>query len=62
MNNQNDRQQLADRVRKACIGAALEGYEHASMSGLCHEGAWEAAVCAMEMLDLELVLGDNSTE
>ena len=62
MNNQDDRQQLAERVKKACISAALEGYEHASMSGLCHEGAWEAAVCAMKMLDLELFLQDNNTE
>lgn len=62
MNNQNNKQYLADRVKQACISAALEGYEHASMSGLCHEGAWEAAICAMNMLDLELLLQEHSTE
>ena len=62
MNNQNNKRYLADRVKQACISAALEGYEHASMSGLCHEGAWEAAICAMNMLDLELLLQEYSTE
>ena len=47
---------LAEIVRQACIRAALEGYDHAAMSGLCHEGAWEAAISAMKMLDLEVVL------
>ena len=62
MTNLYDTQRLADRVKKACISAALEGYEHASMSGLCHEGAWEAAICAMKMLDLESILHEHSTE
>ncbi len=53
---------LADAVRQACIRAALEGYEHAAISGLCHEGAWEAAISAMKMLDLEAVLHENTTD
>lgn len=47
----------AERVREACISAAVQGYENAAISGLCHEGAWEAAVGAMRMLDLEKLLG-----
>ncbi|HET7600316.1 MAG TPA: hypothetical protein VFK09_08480 [Gemmatimonadales bacterium] len=42
----------AERVRAALIQAAIEGYEAAATSGLCCEGAWEAAVSAMRRLDL----------
>jgi len=45
----------AERVRQACIRAALEAYESAGMSGLCEEGRWEAAVDAMRRLDLDRV-------
>ena len=62
MTTQHDTPYLADVVRKACIRAALEGYEHAAMSGLCHEGAWEAAISAMEMLDLDAVLHESSSD
>ncbi len=44
--------QLAEAVRQAVIAAALDGYEQASISGLCHEGAWEAAVSAMRTAPL----------
>ncbi len=47
---------MAEVVRSACIDAALNGYENAAISGLCHEGAWEAAIGAMRMLDLEKCL------
>lgn len=49
--------QLAERVRAACIRAVLEGYEQASISGLCHEGAFEVAVDAVRMLDLDTLPG-----
>jgi len=58
----DDSEQLADTVRQACIRAALEGYEHAAISGLCHEGAWEAAISAMKMLDLEVLLREPLTD
>jgi len=45
--------QLATTVQKACIDAALEGYENAALSGLCQEGAIEAAISAIQMLDLD---------
>ena len=45
-------------TRQACIQAALTAFEDASMSGLCCEGAWEAAVGAMQRLDLREVLRD----
>lgn len=50
----NERQ--AEQVRAALIKAALDGYEQAAMSGLCHEGAWEAAISAMRQVDLPAVL------
>jgi hypothetical protein len=46
----------AEAVREACVRAALEGYERAAMSGLCAEGAWEAAISAIRMVDLRGVL------
>ena len=58
MTEMNDaRLRLARTVRAACVQAAKEGYERASMSGLCAEGALEAAISAIEMLDLSAVLG-----
>jgi hypothetical protein len=44
---------LAETVRKACLQAALAGYEDAAANGLCAEGAWEAAVSAIQNLRLE---------
>jgi len=45
-------EKLAEIAKEACIQAALRGYESASISGLCREGAWEAAISAIRMLDL----------
>ena len=47
---------LAEKVRKACIDAAREEYLDAAMSGICSEGALEAAVGAIQSLSLEEVL------
>jgi hypothetical protein len=44
---------IAEAVRAACVQAALDAYEQAGMDGLCHEGAWEAAVDAIRSLDLD---------
>ena len=50
---------LARLVRDACVQAALQAYEQAGISGLCHEGAWECAVGAMRSLDLDAVLAPS---
>lgn len=47
---------LAQAVREACERELLQAYEQASISGLCHEGAWECAVGAVRELDLEALL------
>lgn len=49
-------QRLAQAVREACIRAAQQGYEQAAISGLCEEGALEAAISAMRMVDLDAVM------
>jgi hypothetical protein len=46
-------QELTEAVRQACIQAALDAYEDAGISGLCAEGRWEAAISAMQSLDLK---------
>jgi hypothetical protein len=52
----NETRRLAEAVRTACVKAALEGYERAAISGLCHEGAWESAIDAMGALNLETII------
>ncbi|MDZ7805592.1 MAG: acetyltransferase [Gracilimonas sp.] len=56
-----DEKRLAETVRLACIKAAKEGFMDASMSGLCTEGAMEAAISAMESLDLEELVTNQSS-
>ncbi|MGH8280773.1 MAG: acetyltransferase [Gammaproteobacteria bacterium] len=51
---------LAEAVRLACLQAAREGYESAAMNGLCHEGAVEASLDAIRMLDLNAVVAAHS--
>jgi hypothetical protein len=44
--------QIAEVVRQVCIAAALQAYEDAGLSGLCHEGRWEYAMDAMQGVPL----------
>ena len=52
----SDQLQLAERIRDACIRAALAAHEDAGISGLCMEGRWEIAVQAIRTLDLASLL------
>jgi len=47
---------IARAIQKACIQAANKAFEDASISGLCDEGAWEAAIGAIEMLDIRALI------
>jgi hypothetical protein len=47
-----DPSQLAERLRAALIERAVAALEDARISGLCWEGAWEAALVAMKTADL----------
>ena len=49
----------AEIIREACITAAKEGFMDASISGLCNEGAVEAAISAIQNLDLNKVLASK---
>lgn len=60
--SQNTDREFAEAVRAACIQAAVEGYENASISGLCAEGAFEAAISAIRMLDLSALTEIRKTE
>jgi hypothetical protein len=48
----DERQQLAEKVRQACLQAALDAYEQAGFSGLCEEGRLEVALDAIRQLDV----------
>ena len=54
--------QLAETIRAACIQAAVDGYEDASMSGLCHEGAWELAIDAIRSLNINAIFEQMATD
>ncbi len=58
----NSEHDIAEAVRMACIRAAIDGYENASISGLCAEGAFEAAISAIRMLDLERLAAGKKPE
>jgi hypothetical protein len=56
---------LAKRVRQACLEAIIQAYEDAGIQGLCAEGRWEVAVDALRTVDLTAVLREfqqSSTE
>lgn len=57
--NDQQRIQLARAVRDACKEAARDAFEDAGVSGLCREGAIEAAIGAIEMVDLEQFATEN---
>ena len=53
---QKSQAELADYIKMRCLEAAREGYKHARMSGLCEEGAAEAALSAVQNLSPETLL------
>ena len=51
-------ERVAEAVRAACLRAAMQAYEDAGVRGLCQEGRWEAAVGAIQSMDLDRLLAD----
>lgn len=47
---------IAAKIRDACLKAAVQAYEDAGIQGLCAEGRWEAAVSAMQSVDVTELL------
>lgn len=56
-----DKPNQAEIIRQACISAAREGFMDASISGLCTEGAIEAAISAIQNLDLSKVINNTKS-
>lgn len=52
----------AERVRDACIATAKTAYFDAAASGLCGEGALEAALGAVQSMDLDRLLAERDRE
>ncbi|MFT5176377.1 MAG: hypothetical protein ACI8W7_004572 [Gammaproteobacteria bacterium] len=57
--NMHDCHSVAEHVRTACIAQAIRAYEQAGICGLCHEGRFEAAISALQMLDVVGLLSDE---
>lgn len=55
---EEDRRRIAIAMRNACVEAAKDGYERAAIGGLCAEGALEAALSAIQMVDVDAVVRD----
>jgi hypothetical protein len=49
---------LAKRIRDACLEALLQAYEDAGIQGLCAEGRWEVAVGALKTVKLVPLLSE----
>jgi hypothetical protein len=47
---------LAKRIRNACLETLLQAYEDAGIQGLCAEGRWEVAVGALKTVELAPLL------
>ena len=59
---QNHLRATAERVRDACIATAKTAYFDAAASGLCGEGALEAALGAVQSMDLDRLLAELGRE
>lgn len=60
--NDGQPRELAETVRKTCLRTLVQVYEEAKISGLCHDGAWEAAVQALRALDADALLAGQPGE
>jgi hypothetical protein len=50
---------FAEAVRAACVQAAIDGYEQATFDGLCCEGAYEVALSAIRMLNVDGIVAQQ---
>lgn len=57
--NHQDRIELAEAVRRACLDAALRAAEDAGIRGLCAEGRLEAAVDAIRNVSADELAGGS---
>ena len=52
----DERQRLAEAVRRACLAAAEEAYRQAGYGGLCTEGRWELVLDAVRTVPLDALV------
>lgn len=52
----HEKRKLAERVRHACLRAALDAYEQGGLAGLCEAGRWDLAMDAIRALNLQTLL------
>ena len=50
------KQHQCEKIRQACIDAAIEAYEDAGLRGLCQEGRWELAIDAIKHVNLDHIV------
>ncbi|MEZ4590440.1 MAG: acetyltransferase [Chloroflexota bacterium] len=64
MMNENElsKQEMAEKIRQACVQAAIAGFEQARLDGLCEEGAVETAVSYIQKLNFDQLLRDDSRQ
>ena len=53
---------ILEQLRDVCHDAAVQGYQDATMSGLCHNGAWENAIGAIKMIDVSTLIPPASAQ
>lgn len=53
---------LAETIRQICMNAARDGFEEASLAGLCTEGAIDYAVDAIRKIDLNKIIDGLSSQ
>lgn len=58
----DDKTELAEAIRAACLQAALRAYEDAGISGLCEDGRWECAVQAIQGIDLTALIQQHQRD
>ncbi len=56
-----EKRAFAERIRYACLCAALDAYEQGGLAGLCEAGRWGLAVDAIRALDVQTLLEDATT-
>lgn len=55
-NHSSDSLALAKAIQEECVKEARNGFRDASIRGLCSEGAMEAAISAIQMVEVEKIV------
>jgi len=58
--SKKEKMEFAEQVKEECIRAARQGFRDASLSGLCSDGAMEAAISAIQKIDVKKIVVKHS--